>query len=163
MDLKLLIKDKRVVYTIIALVLILVVLGCVSFLYKGSLVMPPSNTKQFSVGSTVSAVTAKDGTSTYTLKTALPYSKFGKSSLVGVDKTFYIDNKSVVQVLMEDEEGNWSTAHPTIVRDAGGKVIKISGELAVNIIREGDTVTISTKENVFSLDNFRADKVIIYR
>ena len=163
MNLKLLLKDKRVIYTIIALVLILVVLGCVSFLYKGSLVMPPSNTKQFSIGGTVSAIPAKDGPNMYTLKTALPYSKFGKSSLVGVDKTFYIDNKSVVQVLAKDEEGNWSTAHPTIVRDSTGKVIKISGELATNTIREGDTISISTKENVFSASNFHADGIIIYR
>ena len=163
MDLKLLIKDKRAVYTIVALVLILVVLGCVGFIYKGSLIMPPNNTKQFSIGGTVSDVTANDGSITYTLETALPYSKFGRASLTDTEKLFYIDNKSVVQVLMKDEKGEWSTAYPTIIRDSSGKVTKISGALAVNIIREGDIVSISTKENVFLASNFHADKVIIYR
>jgi len=125
--------------------------------------MPPDNTKQFSIGGTVLVATAKDNGGTYTLKTALPYSKFGRSSLIDTEKLFYIDNKSVVQVLMKDENGNWATAHPTIIRDDSGKVIKVSGELANNIIREGDAITISTKENVFSVSNFHADKVTIYR
>lgn len=163
MDLKLLIKGKRAIYIIVAFVLTLVVLASANFFYKGSLVMPPDNTKQFSIGGTVVEAEAKGGGGVYTLKTALPYSKFGRASLIDTEKFFYIDNKSVVQVLMKDEKGDWVMAHPTIVRDSSGKVIKISGELANNIIKEGDSVTISTKENVFSISNFRADKVTIYR